>query len=855
MISRNRSGRRRSAALAFIVITVLVLNYTGILSLPFSFEDPPQPDRPDFDLAPPCAPTLDHLRRSSYGLTRDIVYQKRCIRPIVDKKLDSQVVSQNPDALIKSGQIVQLDQACEGWTESTCEPVTIKVPPPYPQQDYSGFLFGVATSLDRLNESMSQFESWLGNTHAQLLAIITDPGDESKYKQVTEQFHQRGIELSIKDPWNKAITSNEQHFAIVRDLLAHVTPKTQWTAIVDDDTFFPSLYPMSKILGKYDHKLPAYVGGLSENYDAVKHHGYMAFGGAGVFLSPALLRELDPHLEECLKVDHVPQGDGLLKQCIYSKTKTKLTVVKGLHQLDMGGDMSGFYESGRLPMSLHHWKSWHQAPVDKMVKISEFCGSCFLQRFAFGSDTVLTNGYSIVQYSAGLESVDLNKMEGSWEGAEGFDWSLSPMRSKMDRRLKKSYHLVDTEVVGKNIRQIYIHRLEDDIPGPDEKLKDPKKTPPKIEEMKDEKGLVAVKTLDNTSSITQCNLSPKDDFLASAQWPFNALFEATLFSRRRFDICLGRHQHFIEPLHDFDWKTAPRRQLRPFKPTYHITMAIRADTPSELITIDEDYLDRVTHRRSIIATHGSTVHGCTPEGDAAVRELYTYLLAEQLPKRFPTIFKLSKDNSMCENLATGMSFPTLPEGNMDAALRVLGETVEEDIFLLQETPEGHRSVAFMCCFPSGFDPSSKLGKTLVEIHAPVPSYEKIGSSMERFFTKLEVGKSVKRTNWSVQTHTELFNCQGNHITGDDKYENDEDVDIEKTFLRIELQTLTRLPKTRAILFSFKTYLYPVHQIKDEGLGLAFADAIEGLAKGNAPGMWTYKSAVRWGSSVITYLRS
>jgi hypothetical protein len=152
----------------------------------------------------------------------------------------------------------------------------------------------------------------------------------------------------------------------------------------------------------------------------------------------------------------------------------------------MGGDMSGFYESGRLPMSLHHWKSWHQAPVDKMVKISEFCGSCFLQRFAFGSDTVLTNGYSIVQYSAGLESVDLNKMEGSWEGAKGFDWSLSPMRAKMDRRLKKSYHLVDTEVIGKNIRQIYIHRVEDDIPGPGEKSSDSKNPPPKIEERKDE---------------------------------------------------------------------------------------------------------------------------------------------------------------------------------------------------------------------------------------------------------------------------------------------------------------------------------------------------------------------------------
>ncbi|KAF4997411.1 hypothetical protein FDECE_12089 [Fusarium decemcellulare] len=484
MPSRYRSGRRRTAFLAIAIVVFVFLNLKGFVSFP-SFERA-KPDRPNLQVAPSCAPELDHLRRSAYGLTRDVVYQKRCIRPVVDAKLDSQVVSQNPDPLIKHGQIIQLGQACEGWNEQKCEPVTLKVPPAYPVQDYSGFLFGVATSLDRLNESLSQFESWLGNTHARLLAVITDPGDEPKFKDVMKQFRDRGVELTIKKPWNNAITPNEQHFAIVRDLLGHSTPETQWTAIVDDDTFFPSLYPISQILGKYDYKLPTYVGGLSENYDAVKHHGYMGFGGAGIFLSPALLRELDQHLEECLTADHVPQGDGLLKQCIYSKTKTKLTIVKGLHQLDMGGDMSGFYESGRLPMSLHHWKSWHQAPVDKMVQVSEFCGSCFLQRFTFGSDTVLTNGYSIVEYSAGLESVDLNKMEGSWEGAAGFDWSLAPMRSKMDRRLKKSYRLVDSEKVGKNLRQIYIHRVEDDIPGPGEKSGDAGNPPPKIEEMKDE---------------------------------------------------------------------------------------------------------------------------------------------------------------------------------------------------------------------------------------------------------------------------------------------------------------------------------------------------------------------------------
>jgi hypothetical protein len=72
---------------------------------------------------------------------------------------------------------------------------------------------------------------------------------------------------------------------------------------------------------------------------------------------------------------------------------------------------------------------------------------------------------------------------------------------------------------------------------------------------------------------------------------------------------------------------------------------------------------------------------------------------------------------------------------------------------------------------------------------------------------------------------------------------------------MELQTLTRLPRSQAILFSFKTYLYPVREIKNEGLGPQLADAIEGLKSGNAPGMWVYKGGVRWGRSVVEYLRS
>lgn len=125
-------------------------------------------------------------------------------------------------------------------------------------------------------------------------------------------------------------------------------------------------------------------------------------------------------------------------------------------------------------------------------------------------------------------------------------------------------------------------------------------------------------------------------------------------------------------------------------------------------------------------------------------------MLDYLPRRYPTNFRLDESRTSILNYATEKTFPTtVPvDGDPEAALRTLAETVEEDMFLLRETERGHESTAFVCCFPSGFDPSEKLGRLLSEIHEPVPGYDKIARSMEKFFGKLEVGKSVKRMNVS-----------------------------------------------------------------------------------------------------------
>ena len=147
--------------------------------------------------------------------------------------------------------------------------------------------------------------------------------------------------------------------------------------------------------------------------------------------------------------------------------------------------------------------------------------------------------------------------------------------------------------------------------------------------------------------------------------------------------------------------------------------------------------------------HPAIVMGAVPEGHIAVKELYTFLVQDYLPTRYPTMFVLSREKDTMANCVTGRVIPTQPPEDPIQSFRFLGETVEDDLILLRETPDGHQMVAFVCCYPAGFDPSAKLGKLLKDIHEPVPSYEKIGPSMEKFFGKLEVGKSVKRMNVSI----------------------------------------------------------------------------------------------------------
>jgi hypothetical protein len=195
--------------------------------------------------------------------------------------------------------------------------------------------------------------------------------------------------------------------------------------------------------------------------------------------------------------------------------------------------------------------------------------------------------------------------------------------------------------------------------------------------------------------------------------------------------------------------------------------------------MDKNYLSRLTLRKQIIAEHHDIAIQASPEIKSAVDELYTWFVGTYLPTRFPTLFTLNPTSLY--NSATSLLLPLCPPEDPVRTLEILGSNLDEDFLLLlpSSDDDGYVLKGYVTCFPAGFNTKEKFGLKLREIHGPVPGYkEKIGLSMDRFFERLEVGRVVLRSNWSITTHGRLFAASGNHLYAGEDVSEDEIIDMD-----------------------------------------------------------------------------
>ncbi|KAI0911052.1 hypothetical protein F4823DRAFT_561405 [Ustulina deusta] len=76
-----------------------------------------------------------------------------------------------------------------------------------------------------------------------------------------------------------------------------------------------------------------------------------------------------------------------------------------------------------------------------------------------------------------------------------------------------------------------------------------------------------------------------------------------------------------------------------------------------------------------------------------------------------------------------------------------------------------------------------------------------------------------------------------------------DPSLDECFLRVEHQTLTKLPRTSAIIFTVRSYMTSLHQVKAEGDGKALAQAIKSMPEG----LGHYKMRQYWGTKILPWL--
>lgn len=242
---------------------------------------------------------------------------------------------------------------------------------------------------------------------------------------------------------------------------------------------------------------------------------------------------------------------------------------------------------------------------------------------------------------------------------------------------------------------------------------------------------------------------------------------------------------------------------RPFMDgPFRLHMGLRALDLEHWIERGDDLEQQQARRRVLLDARRAEVFAALPESAPGQAEVLALLLAH-IERRFPESYR--REDWRIAHLATGEAFAT---GDFAGApLELAGRLVQEDLCLMQKAGESYRLVAAVLCFPSRWRLADKIGRPLDPIHAPVPGFaEQLSAPVGRFFANLQAARPVWRANWSLVETPELF-LPPEHRT--QPIELGEADAGERLWLRVERQTLRRLPATGEVLFTIRTYVEPL----------------------------------------------
>ncbi|OAG42112.1 hypothetical protein AYO21_03566 [Fonsecaea monophora] len=234
---------------------------------------------------------------------------------------------------------------------------------------------------------------------------------------------------------------------------------------------------------------------------------------------------------------------------------------------------------------------------------------------------------------------------------------------------------------------------------------------------------------------------------------------------------------------------------------YLMTMGIRKLDVNDWLIIDDlypsEHRDKVarlqTPEREVVFQYlDGTYEACLEGLEIIVRYLTT---------RYPHVFVLEGDYVV--NNLMGERY-RIQEPMDKHPLEVASLLVYEDVHILQEGSDQLYSLSVTL---NHFIQAAELISRMCVV-GPTPEFADTGHAFCRYFVNMKVGGGVQRNNLFMQPTHENY-----HPGRLDAYPPCHS--IKQVHLRMELQSLMRMPKTRALLFTVHPWIIPVTDLANE----------------------------------------
>lgn len=239
------------------------------------------------------------------------------------------------------------------------------------------------------------------------------------------------------------------------------------------------------------------------------------------------------------------------------------------------------------------------------------------------------------------------------------------------------------------------------------------------------------------------------------------------------------------------------------------TIGLKPLDLADWLEIDHTYEFQIAEKRRLYAAVPDKVFVAEPDTGAAQREVLDLVRAHVI-KRFPDRFKIADDGIEAEGR------PALSTDELEnlPPLHAASLLTQEDLILMRKGETGWRLAAGSLCFPSSWTLTEKFGRPLHDIHAPVPGFgsgTRNDELINRMFDRLH--QPVQRMNWSIQAGDALYHPlseAGRDERTEKRPSKFGDLDlIAAAFIRVERQTLRKMPQSGDILFTIRIYLDPL----------------------------------------------